>query len=240
MNPLRDFFENHEHRLIHKWDHYFDIYDRHLSRFKGTCPVILEIGVAHGGSLQMWNHYFERRCHIYAVDINPACKQFEEPNIRIFTGDQGDSVFMKRLRYEILLRERRIDLVIDDGGHTMKQQKTSINMLYPSISKNGMYICEDLHTSYWKEYGGGLGPINGRRSFITYAKHLIDYLNASHIRGAKSDPFTLSTDSLHFYDSMLVIEKKEREKPFDVKKGTPAIFDPLVDKFVVNNWTLLS
>jgi hypothetical protein len=31
-SSLIDFFENHEHRLIHKWMHYFEIYDRHFSK----------------------------------------------------------------------------------------------------------------------------------------------------------------------------------------------------------------
>ncbi len=57
-NPLAEYFFNNPGRLIHKWHHYFDIYHRHFARFRGRSPVVVEIGVFHGGSLQMWHHYF--------------------------------------------------------------------------------------------------------------------------------------------------------------------------------------
>ena len=53
MNPLERYFRRNHGRLIHKWVHYFDIYDRHFSRFRGRPIVVLEFGVFHGGSLQM-------------------------------------------------------------------------------------------------------------------------------------------------------------------------------------------
>ena len=52
-NPLETYFRANQGRLIHKWMHYFDIYDRHFSRFRGRPIVVLEFGVFHGGSLQM-------------------------------------------------------------------------------------------------------------------------------------------------------------------------------------------
>ena len=58
MNKLEDYFYNKEKKLpVHKWLHYFDIYDRHFKRFIGKNPVILEVGVAEGGSLEMWNYF---------------------------------------------------------------------------------------------------------------------------------------------------------------------------------------
>ena len=48
---LHRIFLNNSNKLIHKWIHYFDIYEKHLSRFIGKAPVVLEIGVYKGGSL---------------------------------------------------------------------------------------------------------------------------------------------------------------------------------------------
>lgn len=59
MNDLQRYFESNEKRLIHRWTHYFDIYDHHFSRFCNTDVHVLEIGAYHGGSLQMWRDYFE-------------------------------------------------------------------------------------------------------------------------------------------------------------------------------------
>jgi hypothetical protein len=227
MNELEYFFSTEKHRLIHKWNHYFEIYDRHLHHLKGQKINILEIGISHGGSLEMWNYYFKNNVTIYAVDINPECKKFEGDNIKIFIGSQEDESFLRNLKNSI----PQIDVLIDDGGHSMKQQIVTFNTLYDHITENGIYICEDLHTSYWKNYGGGYKK---KRSFIEYSKNFIDKLNAWHSKDISIDYITTSTHSLHFYDSVLVMEKRKMNKPFDVKSGNPSIKDELSDKLIVN------
>ena len=74
MNDLERFFSSEDHHLITKWKHYFEIYDRYLSRYRDTAVNIMEIGVFHGGSLQMWRDYFGPAANIYGVDINPEAK----------------------------------------------------------------------------------------------------------------------------------------------------------------------
>jgi hypothetical protein len=49
-----------------------------------------------------------------------------------------------------------IDVVIDDGSHVAEHQKISFDVLFPLVSDDGLYLCEDLHTSYWKEFQGGI------------------------------------------------------------------------------------
>src|ERR1700712_4238567 len=101
MNELEHFFSNEKHRLIHKWNHYFEIYDRHLQHLKGQKINILEIGISHGGSLEMWNYYFKGNVNIYAIDINPECKKFETENVKIFIGSQEDAGFLKSVKNSI-------------------------------------------------------------------------------------------------------------------------------------------
>lgn len=151
MNDLEKYFTENTEKLIRKWKHYFDIYDRHFSRFRGTDVHIVEFGVSHGGSLQMWKHYFGPKARVFGIDINPHCKTLEEEQIEIFIGDQEDRTFLKSLTAKI----PRIDILIDDGGHKMKQQINTYEEIFPCIDKNGVYLCEDLLTSYWPQYGGG-------------------------------------------------------------------------------------
>jgi len=75
-STIREIFYDHTGNLIHKWDHYFDIYEKYFSKYRGQEINILEIGISHGGSLQLWKKYFGDKVHIYAVDINPECKKF--------------------------------------------------------------------------------------------------------------------------------------------------------------------
>ena len=216
MNDLETFFSENTGRLIHKWQHYFEIYDRHFARFRGTNVHVVEFGVSQGGSLQMWRNYFGPESRIYGVDINPDCKKLEEQHVQIFIGDQGDRQFLKTLASEI----PKIDILIDDGGHTMNQQIATFEELFPFVDKDGVYLCEDLHTSYWSGWGGGFKK---KGTFIEHSKTFIDALNACHSKTdkLKVNDFTKSAHSLHYYDSVLVIEKRQINRPFDVVNGTP-------------------
>ena len=215
MNDLEKYFKGNTGRLIHKWNHYFEIYDRHFSRFRGTDVHIVEFGVSYGGSLQMWKYYFGPHAKIFGVDINPNCRKLEEDQVHIFIGDQEDRSFLKELTEKI----PRIDILIDDGGHTMQQQINTFEELFPCIDKNGIYLCEDLHTSYWPKFGGGY---RNPETFVEYSKNFIDHIHAW--QSSQSDvlrvtDFTKSVHSLHYYNGILVIEKRSTEKPFHLKTG---------------------
>lgn len=216
-NPLEKYFRENDKRLIHKWVHYFEIYHRHLERFRGKRVVILEFGVSQGGSLQMWRNYFGRRATIYGVDIDPRCKDLTGRKTKVFIGDQEDRQFLRMVAEKV----GPIDVVIEDGGHTMGQQIATFEELYPTVKEDGVFLIEDLHTSYWKGYGGGFRRAG---TFIEYAKNLTDQLNAWHSKdpGLVVDDFTESTKSIHFYDSIIVFEKGLVEKPHAEKTGQPS------------------
>lgn len=217
MDKLKAYFESNNGRLIHKWMHYFDIYERHFKRFVGQEINILEIGVSHGGSLQMWKDYFGEKANIVGIDIDPRCKSFEEEQVNIIIGDQGDREFWKANKSSL----PTFDIIIDDGGHHMHQQKISYEEMFPALSDHGVYLIEDLHTSYEAEFGGGFGNSN---NFIEYSKKLIDHLNAWYSRDSQLEvtPFTRSTWSMSYYDSVLVIEKRPKEEPHTRITGKPS------------------
>lgn len=203
---LHKYFLNNSEKRLHKWVHYFDIYERHLARFRGKSPVMLEIGVFGGGSLQMWREYFGPGCQIIGVDINPECKAHETDAVEIFIGSQDDP----KLIESILQKYPQIDIVLDDGSHMMHHMIRSFDLLYHKISDNGVYIVEDTHTCYWKEYGGGLGR---KGTFIEFAKTKIDEINAVHSKGKLAvTPFTRATDHIAFYDSVVAFEKRKQGK----------------------------
>jgi len=219
MNDLEHYFSSNTGRLIHKWQHYFEIYDRHFSRFRGTDVHVLEFGVSQGGSLQMWKEYFGPQARIYGVDINPHCKSLEEDRIEVLIGDQEDRGFLRSLRGAV----PRVDILIDDGGHTMRQQIATYEELFSHVAPTGVYLCEDVHTSYWPAWEGGF---RRRGTFIEYSKNFIDQLNAWHsvqTRRLDVTEFTRSVHSLHYYDSIVVIEKRPIDRPTHRKTGSPAI-----------------
>lgn len=206
MNDLEKYFNTMAKKPIHKWSNYFNIYDLHFDRFRGDPVNVLEIGIAGGGSLQMWKWYFGNKAKIFGVDIDEE-KLFKEARIKTFQCDQAD----RNALTELMTSLPTIDIVIDDGGHTMDQQITTFEVVYPFISSEGIYLCEDTHTSFYPEKGGG--PDN-KRTFIGLMKKYIDQLSAFHSRDmVPMTDFTASTDGMHFYNSVVVIEKGIIETP---------------------------
>ncbi|NTW63289.1 MAG: class I SAM-dependent methyltransferase [Chlorobiaceae bacterium] len=201
---LHRYFLNNAHKRQHKWVHYFDIYERHLERFRGTSPVMIEIGVMGGGSLEMWKEYLGAGSHIIGIDINPECKAHQADGIDIVIGSQDDPAIID----EIFSKYPRIDIVLDDGSHMMQHMISSFELLYHRIHSNGVYMVEDTHTCYWDEYGGGAGR---KGSFVEYVKNKLDEINAVHSRGAiPVSEFTRSTDCIASYDSVVVFERRRQ------------------------------
>jgi hypothetical protein len=231
MNDLEKYFRENTNRGINKWTHYFDVYERHFSKYRNKEVVVLEIGVSQGGSLQMWKHYFGDKAKIYGIDINPLCKELEEEQISILIGSQQDRNFLRKVKSEI----PPIDILIDDGGHTMKQQIVTFEEMFPHVKADGIYFCEDLHTSYWMSYGGGA---KRHGTFIEYTKNFIDYLNAYHSSQIKVNNFTRSVDSIHYYDSIIVLEKSPRTECSKTEFTGRVSFEGDNKKSTVKKWLI--
>ena len=197
---LHRYFLNNGGKRLHKWLHYFDIYERHFERLRAEPITMLEVGVSGGGSLEMWASYFHPESRIVGIDINPDCAQHAKDRIDVHIGSQDDVEFLEG----IVDQYGEFDIVLDDGSHINSHIIATFEALFGHVSKNGVYFIEDLHTSYWPKWGGGLKKPG---AFMEYAKDRIDELNASHIKGMEPTEITKTTTSITFYDSIVVFEK---------------------------------
>lgn len=212
MNLWQDFLTN-EGNVIHKWTHYFPVYERHFQPWQNRSLTFLEIGVSCGGSLHMWQRYFGPLAKIVGIDIDANCKNYERPGVEVRIGDQSDTGFLASLIDEFGVP----DVVLDDGSHRMNHILETFNFLYPKLPKNGVYMVEDLHTAYWKGAGGGL---HEEKSFINVSKHFVDLLNAYHTRGAlEPNQMTNDTFCISFYDSIVAFDKGHIVQREAVKTG---------------------
>ncbi len=217
-NPLLSYFIANGGNVIHKWVDYFEIYHNAFRRFIGKPITFVEIGVQNGGSLQMWRQYFGPQAKFIGVDIDPACRKLEEEGYDIWIGDQSDPVFWS----DFLAANPEIDIVLDDGGHTMTQQIVTFEALFPALRNGGVFLCEDTHSSYFPAHGGGLGK---RETFIEYAKSLVDEQHAwYHAPIAELDKKDLAKQlySLSFFDSIVVAEKRHKNPPLILARGNEA------------------
>lgn len=209
----------HNGHLIFKWDHYLKIYDHHFNRFRSSKVKFLEIGVSHGGSLQLWRKYFGEDATIFGIDIDARCGVLDDPpcvNIRI--GSQADAQFLRKTVEEM----GGIDIVLDDGSHRVSHQCTTFDTLFPLVRAGGVYMVEDLHTNYWRgEYEGGW---RRRSTFLEQMKDAVDDLHGWwHEKPQRLGEAHKIIDSINFYDSIIVIEKKSElsRGPFAKQIGTP-------------------
>ncbi len=203
QNRLEDFFFYGNHNPITKWWHYFEVYHRYFNKFVGTQVRILEIGVYKGGSLQMWKDYFGNKAVIIGIDIDKNCKQYEDNQIHICIGSQNNIEFLQKVSEKY----GPFDIVLDDGSHFMEHQILTFETLFPLLKPEGIYLCEDTHTSYWSLFCGALQDDD---TFIEYSKKLIDEINGQHVKKEYKDfhsKFWGILKGLHFYDSMVVAEK---------------------------------
>ncbi|NEE14157.1 class I SAM-dependent methyltransferase [Streptomyces sp. SID7499] len=141
-----------------KWGglHWFTgLYERHLREFRELPVRILEIGIGGygnatlgGESLRMWKRYFPRGL-VFGVDIFDK-SAVDEQRITTLRADQNDPQAL----IEVEEKYGPFDLVIDDGSHVNGHVRTSLETLFPRLRAGGLYVIEDLWTSYCPGYGG--------------------------------------------------------------------------------------
>ncbi len=195
MNKINELFNQSKFRAS-KYMKYFKNYEEVLFKFAGKDITMIEIGVQDGGSLKIWQKFFGPKSKIIGIDLNPKCKKFEDENIKIYIGSQSNKVFWNKIFNEI----GKVDLIIDDGGHTNHQQIiTAINCI-PNIKNGGMLITEDVHTSYLKRFDNP-----SKYSFINFVKKTIDDIN-SLFPEVKKFKFSLNkyVYSIQNFESMVV------------------------------------
>jgi len=210
---LSDIFVQNKGGIAHKWHHYIPIYDRYFSRFRGKEVKFLEIGVSMGGSLQMWRKYLGKDAIIYGIDINLECKKYNGQSAEVRIGSQDDPGFLQ----SVIAEMGGVDVILDDGSHQMQHIKSSLEILFPLLNEGGIYMIEDLHTSYWRGFGGGL---NSKNNFFRIIDLLIDDMHKwYHGLGINFPSISQSCSGIHIYDSITVIEKNKVFKPTHSKIG---------------------
>jgi len=118
-------------------------YDDNLKHLRDEKIKLIEIGVKKGASVIMWREYFKNG-EIHGADIQPKLANVSGYDIHIHKVDQNDRDGLKKL-FETY---GPFDIIIDDGSHKMSHQQNTLNIGLQYLKKNGIFIMEDLHTSY--------------------------------------------------------------------------------------------
>jgi len=198
---LKDAFYNSAFLSL-KHDSYFPVYERILEKYKNRKITLVEIGVLNGGSLFMWRDFLGPKARIIGIDLNPSAKKWEEFGFEIYIGDQGEEAFWD----ETMPKIGAVDVVIDDGGHTNRQQIVSVVKATPWVNDGGLIVVEDTHASYMEEFGNP-----SRFSFVSFTKHLMDRINARYGGTSRAPKPSLNRIySVEICESMVVLRIDKR------------------------------
>ncbi|MEI2419016.1 tetratricopeptide repeat protein, partial [Arthrospira platensis SPKY2] len=218
---LEELYSQHTGKVSDKWSSYLVVYDQILKSYRNQNVRLLEIGVQNGGSLEIWAKYLSNAQLIVGCDINPKCANlsYEDSRIHVLVGDATSD----EVKSNLIQLSKSFDIIIDDGSHHSSDIIKSFAKYFPLLRCGGIYIIEDIHTSYWEKFEGGIFyPF----SSITFLKHLVDVINCehwgigkkpadllekfSHKCGFQIDPIALeSIHSIAFFNSLCAIRKCE-------------------------------
>lgn len=166
-NKFKKLFEKSPLQSV-KLSNYFDVYEYLFSEYRNKPITFVEVGIYGGGSLYMWKNYFHPKSKIIGIDLNPKSKKYQKDGYDIHIGDQENPQFWKKFYKKV----GKVDIILDDGGHTDAQQIQTLISSIKNINKNGKIVIEDTHTSYLTEFGNP-----SKTSFVNYSKKLIDIIN---------------------------------------------------------------
>ena len=198
-----------------KWNYhwYAQHYEQHLAPIRRKKLNVLEIGIGGyanpkegGGSLRMWRAYLPYS-HIYGIDTYDKTAH-DERRITTFTGSQTDTAFLD----QVIQKIGRVDLIVDDGSHINEHVITTFHHLFPKLADGGLYVVEDVETSYWPPDGNATER-NDPRTSMGFFKSLVDGLNYEEFR-THHDPtyFDKNILSISFYHNLIVIKKRENQR----------------------------
>lgn len=198
------------HSDKHNHHDYARHYDFHFRGLRGSSVSVLELGIGgyefpdRGGSgLRVWSDYFQRG-KIYGLDFYDKSGITLPPRTKIYQGSQDDGDFLLKVMSEI----GRPDIIIDDASHMNSKTIQSFKHLFPWLRPGGIYVIEDIESSWWEDHG-----FDGDKNFknmhskttVNFCRALVNEVNAKHIPD-NLNPVPI--DSIHFYQNMVVIIKK--------------------------------
>ncbi len=198
---------------------YTQHYQRYFWPLRRARLTLLEIGVggyndsaAGAESLRMWKAFF-RKARIVGIDIEDATR-FRERRIDIRQCNQSDSEALVRLSDDY----GGFDIVIDDGSHLNEHVIKSFQTLFPRLHPNGIYAVEDVQTSYWPSWGGGLAS---PRSSMEFFKALADGLNHQEypVENYKPTYFDRNISEIAFFHNLVLIRKGDNTE----ESNSPAL-----------------
>lgn len=194
---------------------YLDFYETFLAPYRHKETRLIEIGVGGyefpdrgGQSLRMWDQYFDHPLTlITGVDLYPKhLSAGLSQRVRTFVTDQTNEIELNRL---VEAMGGAPDIVIDDASHINDLSIQTFDIMFGLLKPGGIYIWEDVHTSFWPDYNGYPKPL-APGTAIHYLARLAAGLQVDTIHAELREKWDGHIKSMHFMRNTCVIIKRDQ------------------------------
>ena len=116
------------------------IFIKNTSKIKSSNLNILEIGSFHGNASAALFFYFKNSK--FFADIYPDLFRYRSKRIKNFYVNSSDEDSIQKNIIDKF--SDNFDIIIEDAGHSMKDQIISLFMLFKKLNSKGLFIIEEL------------------------------------------------------------------------------------------------
>ena len=118
---------------------YIEYYNQLFEPYKDKKINFLEIGLFFGHSIDLWDKYFNPESNISSIDTDLELHDYKfSKRVDLIQGDSTKRETSK------LFKNSSLNIIIDDGDHSMGNQIKTFNNFKSKMVKGGMYIIEDI------------------------------------------------------------------------------------------------
>lgn len=125
---------------------YANFYEKWFAPIRNEVRNICEIGIHQGASLRTNIEYFPN-ANVIGLDISSKTEH-ETDRIKTKVLDQNRPDQLNAFYEECRSQNLQFDIIIDDGSHHVTHQQMTFGLLFPLVKPGGIYIIEDLGSSY--------------------------------------------------------------------------------------------
>lgn len=113
-------------------------YEDAFLEYKEKQISLLEIGIARGDSLLLWDVYFKNNVLICGVD------NYDMTSIEVKSNNKLKLIFQDAYDKHIANMLGTFDIIIDDGPHSLESQCSAIDLYLSKVKPGGIFVIEDI------------------------------------------------------------------------------------------------
>ena len=119
---------------------YAKIYEKYFYKYKEKELNIIELGSFYGNASAALFFFF-KNSQIYSADINPDMYVYSSKRLENFFADTSSR---SSIENDIIKKNIKFDLIIEDASHMLKDQIISLFILFKILKPGGYFIIEEV------------------------------------------------------------------------------------------------